>query len=118
MLLNNVTDSSIWLYDGLRAMDYLASRTDLLDPSRLGMAGCSGGGTQVIRSVLGAAIVADYVSVPSIVPDYVSLLLRSTSCCQLDGVLRERFRSGFHVDVGCGWRAALARGDADAPQQG
>jgi dienelactone hydrolase len=48
VLLNNITDSSIWLYDGLRAMDYLASRTDLLDPSRVGMAGCSGGGTQTM----------------------------------------------------------------------
>ena len=48
LLLNNVTDASVWLFDGLRAMDLLASRTDLVDPARLGMAGCSGGGTQTM----------------------------------------------------------------------
>jgi hypothetical protein len=47
-LLNNVTTSSIWVYDGMRALDYLSSRSDLVDPSRLGMAGCSGGGTQTM----------------------------------------------------------------------
>lgn len=44
LLLNNVTDASVWLFDGLRAMDVLAARDDLVDSGRLGMAGCSGGG--------------------------------------------------------------------------
>jgi len=37
--------AQVRIWDGLRAIDYLASRTDLVDPNRLGVAGISGGGT-------------------------------------------------------------------------
>jgi hypothetical protein len=33
---------------GLRAMDLLASKTEIINPSRIGMFGCSGGGTQTM----------------------------------------------------------------------
>ena len=48
LLLNNVSSSSVWVFDGLRAMDLLSSKTSLVDPARLGMTGCSGGGTQTM----------------------------------------------------------------------
>ena len=37
--------AQVRLYDGMRAIDYLASRTDVVDPKKIGVAGISGGGT-------------------------------------------------------------------------
>ena len=37
--------AQVRLYDGLRAIDYLASRTDVVDPKKIGVFGISGGGT-------------------------------------------------------------------------
>ena len=37
--------AQVRLFDGMRAIDYLASRTDVVDPKKIGVAGISGGGT-------------------------------------------------------------------------
>ena len=37
--------AQVRLYDGMRAVDYLASRTDVVDPKKIGVFGISGGGT-------------------------------------------------------------------------
>ena len=37
--------AQVRLFDGMRAIDYLASRTDVVDPRRIAVAGISGGGT-------------------------------------------------------------------------
>ena len=37
--------AQVRLYDGMRAVDYVASRTDLVDPKKIAVAGISGGGT-------------------------------------------------------------------------
>lgn len=37
--------AQVRIFDGIRAVDYLRSRTDVVDPGRVGVAGMSGGGT-------------------------------------------------------------------------
>ena len=43
--INGSSQARYMIWDGIRAVDYLISR-DEVDPSRIGMTGCSGGGTQ------------------------------------------------------------------------
>ena len=45
LLLTNVSAASVWLWDARRALDYLLSRREV-DGARVGVVGCSGGGTQ------------------------------------------------------------------------
>lgn len=66
LLLNNVSAASIWVWDGSRALDYLMSRPEVAT-ERVGMTGCSGGGTQTaylsaVDKRIQAASVACYSS--------------------------------------------------------
>jgi dienelactone hydrolase len=66
LFLNNITAASIWVWDGMRALDYLTSRAEV-DVDKLGMCGCSGGGTQTaylsaVDSRILASSVACYMS--------------------------------------------------------
>eukprot|EP01134_Creolimax_fragrantissima_P006894 CFRG6894T1 len=45
LLANGINPSSFWLWDGIRAVDYVLSRSEI-DADRVGVYGCSGGGTQ------------------------------------------------------------------------
>ena len=44
-LLLGESAAQVRLFDGMRAIDYLASRTDIVDAKKIGVAGISGGGT-------------------------------------------------------------------------
>ncbi len=47
-----------FLHDAIRAMDYLCSRKEIVDPSRVGVTGSSGGGTQTCMMMIADTRVA------------------------------------------------------------
>lgn len=66
LFLNNVTGASIWVWDSIRAVDYLTTVPEV-DPTRIGVTGCSGGGTQssylaAVDDRIGPASIACYMS--------------------------------------------------------
>lgn len=46
IFLSGRSPAYYFIWDGIRALDYLASREDIIDTNRIGVAGRSGGGTQ------------------------------------------------------------------------
>lgn len=56
-----------FIWDGIRAVDYLTSRTDIIDTSRIGITGRSGGGTQstfisAMDDRIFASVTANYIT--------------------------------------------------------
>ncbi|CEM22876.1 unnamed protein product [Vitrella brassicaformis CCMP3155] len=66
LFLLGLSPLSVWVWEGTRAVDFLLERREV-DRKRIGMAGCSGGGTQTayvaaIDDRIKAASIANYMS--------------------------------------------------------